>query len=74
MIKCECEWDTPPHIIEAARKSMGSIDCDPASSERANKIVKAKEFFIAEDDGLSKKWHENVWLSPPHALMSDFTA
>ncbi len=70
----ENEWYTPPKIIEAARNIMGSIDCDPASSERANKAVKAKIFFTAKEDGLKQKWKGNVWLNPPYAqpLISHF--
>lgn len=61
----EDEWYTPPAIIELARKTMGSIDLDPASCEEANKIVKAKKHFTAKDDGLSKDWFGNVWINPP---------
>jgi ParB family chromosome partitioning protein len=59
------EWYTPPAIIEAARKAMGSIDLDPASSEQANKIVKAGKFFTIEDDGLKQDWFGNIWLNHP---------
>lgn len=61
------EWYTPKEIIETVRDMMGSIDVDPASSEIANKVVKAECFYTAEDDGLSKKWFGNVWLNPPYA-------
>ncbi|MBU1172998.1 MAG: ParB N-terminal domain-containing protein [Proteobacteria bacterium] len=63
----ENEWYTPPDIIEAARKVMGEIDLDPASSSIANKIVKAKKFFTSADDGLSHKWVGRVWLNPPYS-------
>ena len=63
----ENEWYTPADIIECARKAMGGIDCDPASSSLANEAVKAAEFFTKDDDGLSKKWHGNVWLNPPYS-------
>ncbi len=68
------EWYTPSNIIESARLVMGSIDCDPASCPVANVTVRADEFFTKEDDGLSKKWHGNVWLNPPYGngLISQF--
>ena len=70
----ENEWYTPPEFIESARKVMGIIDVDPASSEIANKTVKAKKFFTKDDDGLKQKWKGNVWMNPPYAqpLMSHF--
>jgi hypothetical protein len=66
------EWYTPKGYIEDAREVMGSIDLDPASSETANKIVKAKRFISKEDnpDGLNQDWFGNVWLNPPYGTGS----
>lgn len=66
-------WGSPPWIVEAARKVMGSIDLDPASSAEANKIIRAGHYFTKSDDGLSRLWRLNsqephrlnVWLNPP---------
>lgn len=63
------EWYTPAYIIEAARETMGSIDLDPASSDIANRTVKANTYYTKEDDGLSKLWFGNVWLNPPYAKL-----
>lgn len=72
----ENEWYTPEKFIEAARSVMGSIDIDPASSELANKTVKATVFFSKDDCGLNRDWSGNVWMNPPYAqpLMNDFAA
>lgn len=61
------EWYTPKEYIEIARKVMGSIDCDPASSGVANKIVQAKTFYTEQDNGLNQTWQGNVWMNPPYA-------
>jgi len=60
------EWYTPPEYIEAARRVLGEIDLDPASCEEANKIIRAKKFFTAQDDGLQHNWPGKVWLNPPY--------
>lgn len=62
----EVEWYTPPEYIEAARKLMGGIDLDPASSDEAQKTVRAKLYFTESDNGLGKEWAGRVWLNPPY--------
>jgi hypothetical protein len=54
---------TPGFIIEAARATMGGIDLDPASSERANETVKADAFFSS--GALEKQWAGRVWMNHP---------
>lgn len=62
----ENEWYTPPEYIVAARKVLGEIELDPASSSVANRIVKAKKFYSKSDDGLTKTWKGKTWLNPPY--------
>lgn len=57
------DYCTPAFIIETARRTMGTIDLDPASNLVANQTVKAKEFF--DKYGLTHIWSGNVWLNHP---------
>jgi hypothetical protein len=60
------EWFTPPRYIEAAREVLGAIDLDPASCEAANRIVQARCYFTAADNGYMREWRGNLFLNPPY--------
>ena len=61
------EWYTPVEYVEAARRAMGEISLDPASSVVAQENVSAKHYFTKDDDGLAQEWFGHVWLNPPYA-------
>jgi phage N-6-adenine-methyltransferase len=63
----ENEWYTPSEHLDAARRVLGTIDLDPASSEVANRTVDAVQYFTLADDGLAKPWRGAVWMNPPYA-------
>jgi phage N-6-adenine-methyltransferase len=60
------EWFTPVEHIERARQVLGEIDLDPASHVKAQKRVRATQFFTKSDDGLKREWRGKVWLNPPY--------
>lgn len=58
------EWYTPRHIIERARKVLGGIDLDPASSDVAQEWIRARVYYTAATP-LQAPWAGRVWLNPP---------
>ena len=62
----ETGYITPRYILDAARRTMGGIDLDPASSAKANEFVEAERYFTERDDGLEQRWGGRVWLNPPY--------
>lgn len=66
----EFEWYSPAEYVEAARVVLGAIDLDPASSEAANAVVKARHYFTRSDDALAREepWTGRVWMNPPYAV------
>jgi hypothetical protein len=49
------EWYIPKNVADAVRRAFGgTIHVDPASSDIANGVVKAKTYFTLDDDGLTK--------------------
>lgn len=65
-----CEYRTPQEIVEAARRAMGGINLDPASSYAFNHHIKAEAFFGVQKngtfiDGLKEEWHGRIWLNHP---------
>jgi len=64
------EWYTPKALIETVRNfygASGGIDLDPCSSESAQNVVKACEYFDKNDNCLKRRWWGNVWLNPPYS-------
>lgn len=61
------EWYTPSWLIDKVRSFYaGRIDLDPASSFRANEVVRATSYFTQGDDGLAREWWGNVWVNHPY--------
>lgn len=66
-VKASDCWMTPLSIIERARRCLGDIDLDPASSDVANYRVKAMRHHTPRDNGLEQHWMGRVFLNPPYS-------
>ncbi len=67
----DVEYYTPAEIVNAARRVMGAIDLDPASSDNANQIVRAAHIYTVKEDGLLQPWHGRIWMNHPFGLVQN---
>ncbi len=59
---------TPPEIAVAARDALKTIDLDPATTEKVNKLfLRAKHIYTEENSGLNREqpWKGKVFINPP---------
>jgi hypothetical protein len=64
------EHPTPKDVVDRARRLMGGIDLDPATTAEINaQHVRAKRFFTKDDDGLKQEWRGNIFLNPPGGVL-----
>lgn len=68
------DWYTPAPIVEAARATMGGIDCDPATDLTVNERIKATTIYTVETNGLDPLhvWYGTIFLNPPGGQVNDF--
>jgi hypothetical protein len=59
------EYYTSEELLVLVREVLGTIDLDPASCSLANEVVKAKNIFTKENDGLSHSWFGKVFMNHP---------
>lgn len=59
------EHPTPIAIVRAARRTLGHITLDPASTPTFNETVRAARIYTAEDDGLARVWSGRTFVNPP---------
>jgi hypothetical protein len=64
----DCEWYTPPEVLDLVRAVLGTIDVDPASCVAAQAHVQARTYHTATDDGLCQPWIGTVFCNPPYKM------
>lgn len=55
-------WLTPPEILAP----LGQFDLDPCAAPEPRPWGTAQNYYIEEDDGLTREWFGRVWLNPPY--------
>lgn len=73
------EWYSPPELVEPARQVFGGFDLDPGSCPLANRQIRARRIYTAEEDGLARPWDvdgvpSRVWRNPPSKRGEERTA
>lgn len=59
------DWYTPKYILERINWVFdGQIGCDPATAK--DNPTNAKVFYTNRSNGLTKIWHNSVFLNPPY--------
>ena len=66
------EPTTPPLLLACLRVALGDIDLDPCSSDAAKDRIGAGEWYSAEQNGLSLRWHGTVHVFPPLERVGEF--
>jgi DNA N-6-adenine-methyltransferase (Dam) len=64
----EIEWYTPRQYLASVRRVLGKIELDPASSEVAQRLVRARTYYDLAANGLLQNWQGKVFLNPPYAM------
>lgn len=60
------DWYTHPEVVSLVHELYnGPPDLDPMSCEEANRVVKAREIYTAEQDGLLYPWYGRMLWNPP---------
>ena len=66
------EHFTPPHVVEAARRVLGTIDLDPFSCAKANDVVRAARYYDGlHADGWEAIWFGLLFVNPPGGMVDD---
>ena len=70
------EWYTPQYIIDRVESTLGGIELDPASCQKAQQTVQADRYFGRGgevEDGLSVDWRaDTLFTNPPYGRDENF--
>lgn len=58
---------TPRWLIDTARRVLGRIDLDVASSAEAQAVIQAARYYTVADNALLFPWAGRVWCNPPYS-------